>query len=487
MARNKKGWKTALVVGLSLLTVAGAAAAAFTLFEPSTTKKLGRTAWSVGAINSDGAVSSAAKTSIVSDAFGCDGLKVDVAEDEFKGTYSVYFYTLGGKYLNVADGLTADEDFESLNDYGVPLAATCRIVYKPTLEEGDKIYFWEVGGFADDMIVTYNREQDSVLESSTMDIAGVKGTVYSMTEYDGALYAGIGGSHLVTSINGSDWTKIPNVPCSGGQIRQLIEFEGLLYGLSTASNSGVFAYDKSVEGENKFVYYEGKYNDSEKVVGTYFSLHSSNIRNIAVLNGKLFAFGSSGIASGGAMEDNEYKRVDVGESNVYVMTDPGCWVALPSPGDAVAFRDAIYVDGTYIFVGADGAVFTTTDLSTWYDYSDEEYGHIISIYHDGQNFIFGGEGGKLYVGTTIDSMHKAYNNSTMVAEFVRMIEGYDGAVYACAYSASGENGELWKSEDHGATWRVIVDGMEGLYTLVVMRNTLYVGAKGATIYYLGDI
>lgn len=159
---NWKGLVSAIVAVLVFIGIVAGVAA----LVGNDTKTISSSAFSVGGLDSNGKYVSTNKTIVTKNAFECVGLRVEPDFDS-NVTYDVYYYDFNGKFIESKLGLTEiyDEDY--------PLAKLARIVIHPEIPEDTdlddfKIRFWEVGGIANGLKITVNKDQDYKYESGNL-------------------------------------------------------------------------------------------------------------------------------------------------------------------------------------------------------------------------------------------------------------------------------------------------------------------------------
>lgn len=464
---KKKGLKTVLVVLLSALTVAGGVAAATALIQPSETKEVGRLSWKVGGlVTTNGVEDEKAKTSIVmTKAVGARGLHVEVSEEAgFTGTYSVCYYTALGAKIDFAKDEAGSTNFSSSEDFANAYAVYAKVVYTPNLEEGkDRLYFWDVYNYTDDITVTYNRVQDGPAKNASFEPGIDVGNVYSIVGYNGDLYAVDGTGALFVSTNGGEyWALFGSQPFTSNVIvEELSIIDGKLYvptrsglvkTLDLSSNEATWEESNIIEGVNVSV------NHVKQVNGITFAL-CNTARGI-------YAFDE----------------------------DSNTWKTCLS-GSSFEVRDICYVNGKYIAVCDRGDDVNKTNIlisdnpfESWSSaLSDLELGDFRRIMHDGTHYILSGsdkdDAPVIYIGDDMANLHKATINSAITRGQVRDVESFDGKLFATIYSAADPNGEFLMSEDNGASWKVILDGVDDLWTLYNAGNRLFIGGHNAIYYF----
>lgn len=137
------------VVGLGAIMGVGAL---LNKAEEETTKVINPT-YAVGGLTEQGAYLDT-KTSIYTEnAFGCQGLDIEM---DFKNnvSYRVYFYDIDNNFLSSTDILTENYDETTTPEY----ASYARIVITPN--DDDSISWYEKNGYADQLTIEVNKEQN---------------------------------------------------------------------------------------------------------------------------------------------------------------------------------------------------------------------------------------------------------------------------------------------------------------------------------------
>ena len=143
--------KWVIVFVLLLGAIAAIAMLAVKLNRQTTVERIGAEAYSIGALDAEGAAAESEASIYTAKGFTVDGLKVTVADDA-KVTYTLYFYDAEGKFLSATEALS--------DDFGgtVPeTAETAKIVITPTADEDGKVSLTELFGYAGQVTVQVNR------------------------------------------------------------------------------------------------------------------------------------------------------------------------------------------------------------------------------------------------------------------------------------------------------------------------------------------
>lgn len=154
----KRKTKNILVIILSCLLIFGLVFGMVRLFknEPTTTQ-VSSSAYSVGALSSNGKYKESKSSIYTKDAIGCVGLNAKI---NFDATvkYQIFFYDSKDNYLSSTKELTTSYT-------GTPLLAKyCRIVITPN---GDSdIKFWEISKYAKQVKVSVNTNQKFKYENN---------------------------------------------------------------------------------------------------------------------------------------------------------------------------------------------------------------------------------------------------------------------------------------------------------------------------------
>lgn len=460
---KKKFWKTALIVGLSLLTVTGAVGAGIALTNLPETKEVGALSWKVGGLNDISGKETDDNTSIVmTKAVGMDGLNVEISEETgFTGTYKAYYYTENGSYLGCSEEYSTGAELQDT------FAATVKIVYTPELSLAGKerLYFWDVYDYADDLTVTYNREQGEVLGATHMRGEG-SSNFYSYATLGDKTYAITVKGEFYYSYDNIDWYRIEH-DFGAFNFSTICSQDGFLFVSDT--DKGFFKYTPATE-TSEDSWEEIQFVSGKTVKGLY---------EVKEVNGNVFALGlKSRLGYNMYMYDNEnssWTGIDIGDCT-YVL------------------EDMIYVNGEYVVVGRGGSIYSSEDLNTWVSYRNLRlYNNIFNVYHDGTCYMISGKdfdgNPYIYVGGDLKYLFRAETNSqSTTLTTVYDIESFNGKLFAVVNNfngTSGGEGELWMSEDHGGTWKVVVDSVNTLWSLYSTEDMLLIGTF-KQIYYLRE-
>ena len=176
--KSKKTWKNVLIIGLAVITLVGAIVGLSALFRKSeeTTKEINPT-YAVGGLTENGAYLETEESIYTEDAFECQGLDIEL---DFRSnvSYRVFFYDVRNDFLSSTAKLTSNYD-----ETTTPVIARyARIVITPN--EDNKISWYEKSGYANQLTISVNKEQDDAnlefISSNLFKYAG-QGTVNTET------------------------------------------------------------------------------------------------------------------------------------------------------------------------------------------------------------------------------------------------------------------------------------------------------------------
>lgn len=155
--KSKKMWRDILVITLSCIAIVGVFFGIFALSEKldeQTTRTI-HPSYGVGGLTEDGKYLETESSIYTKEAFECQGLNVKMA---FANTasYRIYFYDGDNNFIGATEIL--EENFDEKN---VPyFAEFARIVITP--DEDEKISLLEVSGYANQLTISVNKEQEEV-------------------------------------------------------------------------------------------------------------------------------------------------------------------------------------------------------------------------------------------------------------------------------------------------------------------------------------
>lgn len=168
--KNKSLWKKigigtcCGVLGLGAIMGVGAL---LNKAEETTTKNINPT-YAVGGLTEDGKYLETKGSIYTKNAFECQGLDIDFAFNN-NVSYRVFFYDNDGDFILASETLTDNYD-----EVETPINAdTARIVITPN--EDDKISWYEVNGYAKQLEIEVNKEQDK-LQFENKAVIGALGT-----------------------------------------------------------------------------------------------------------------------------------------------------------------------------------------------------------------------------------------------------------------------------------------------------------------------
>ena len=163
--KNKSLWKKIGIGAVAGVLGLGAVMGVGALLEKQeevTTKNI-HLSYEVGGLTEDGKYLETKESIYTKDAFECQGLDVDLAFNN-NVSYRVYFYDNDNNFLSSTDTLTENYDETTTPKY----ASYARIVVTPN--DDDKISWYEVNGYAKQLEIEVNKEQNPyVFYSSILD------------------------------------------------------------------------------------------------------------------------------------------------------------------------------------------------------------------------------------------------------------------------------------------------------------------------------
>lgn len=181
--KSKKTWKNVLIIGLAVITLVGAIVGLSALFRKSeeTTKEINPT-YAIGGLTEQGAYLETEESIYTEDAFECQGLDIEL---DFKSnvSYRVFFYDGENDFVSATSKLTKNYDETTTPER----VKTARIVITPN--DDTEIKWYEKSGYANQLTITVNKEQNYV-DPFTIDLFAVD------TNMIGQMYTGAVGSEL---------------------------------------------------------------------------------------------------------------------------------------------------------------------------------------------------------------------------------------------------------------------------------------------------
>ena len=188
--KSKKTWKQVLVIGLAVITIIGAIVGLSALFRKGEeTTKVVNPSYAVGGLTNDGKFLETEESIYTKDAFACKGLDVDIAFEN-NISYEIFFYNANGVFMEKTGTLT-----DSYSE-DIPFFATqCRIVITPN--EDDKISWFEKNGYANQLTISVDKEQETKVEEEySYDIFSLPQQKFYALENEGTFW----NSEEITSI-----------------------------------------------------------------------------------------------------------------------------------------------------------------------------------------------------------------------------------------------------------------------------------------------
>lgn len=151
--RYIKKSNSSLISAILVIALVIGAVGVFTSLGGKDTRTISSFAFSKGEIDSSGKVKDSNTAIYTTDMFACQGLTIEV-DFETSLKYAVYYYRQDGSFIGKTDLLNSlyekGEDFTS--------AKYARVVIYPELK-GEKINFWEVYGYANNLVITVSKDQ----------------------------------------------------------------------------------------------------------------------------------------------------------------------------------------------------------------------------------------------------------------------------------------------------------------------------------------
>lgn len=249
------------------------------------------------------------------------------------------------------------------------------------------------------------------------------------------IIAGIAGQ-MVYSINGIDWTLV--TPFTSDVIT------GLAYG-----NGRFVAVDST-----------GKIFSAALPSDTWSQVYTNSviIESVRYLNNRFIAVGENGFFAT--------------SSNALSWTQQ----TVPTTNTLI---DSAYGNGFYIVAGHAGTIMRSINLIDWFDCSISDFGDIRTTMFAGNGFVIGGQYGKIAYSTDGATWSMATNNTTSSVNWIRAFAYAEKRIYAVMYISTGA-GEIWVSQDNGATW-VVDKSVPGRLWCIIYGNGKFItsGDNGA--------
>ena len=142
-------WIVTLLVGLAL--IGAVIGLAIKLERQTSTTTIGGEAYSIGMLDSKGAIAESNQSIILRNAITTDGLSVKLGKDATV-KYQLFFYDKNGSFISASEQLTSD-----FNGSVPDNAETVKIMITPTADEDGKVSLIEVLGYANQLTVTVNK------------------------------------------------------------------------------------------------------------------------------------------------------------------------------------------------------------------------------------------------------------------------------------------------------------------------------------------
>lgn len=161
--KTKKTFKSVLSVVLLALVAFGSAVGISSLvkYRASDTKEV-NPSFSVGALDSSGEYVKSDESIYTKKSFACRGLSIEL-DEEFEGSYQVYFYDEDDEFVKASGEYTKSHDFAK----ELPGEAThARLLVTPELEKGEELNWYKAVKYARKLTVSVLKDQDTeVIES----------------------------------------------------------------------------------------------------------------------------------------------------------------------------------------------------------------------------------------------------------------------------------------------------------------------------------
>jgi|GEM_PF-1164748 len=175
--------------------------------------------------------------------------------------------------------------------------------------------------------------------------------------------------------------------------------------------------------------------------------------------------------------------VAVGESGFFAVSKEGKeWLQIPA-FTANTLIDSTCGDGYYIAVGASGTIFRSINLEEWQDCSLTDFGDIRTALFANGGFVVGGKSGNIAYSYDGESWEMATSSSASTVSWIRAFAYAETRLFAVMYTSNGK-GEIWLSEDGGATWTVAYEAAGRLWCISYGDGIFFTSGDSGAIYTL---
>ncbi len=174
--KSKKNWKSILLITLSCILLVGAIVGIASMFrEKEENTKVINPTFAVGGLTEQGGFLDTESSIYTKDAFSCKNVDVKITFNN-DISYRLFFYDENDDYLSSTYNLR-----ENYDETTTPLMArTCRIVITP--QNDDKISWYEINGYAKQIEISVDKEQDFTMENLFVARLDKTGVLYKNVE-----------------------------------------------------------------------------------------------------------------------------------------------------------------------------------------------------------------------------------------------------------------------------------------------------------------
>lgn len=165
--KSKSLWKKiglGVLAGVVLIGAVFGVTALFRKAEEETQKEISPS-YAIGGLTEDGAYLETKESIYTKDAFECKGLNVKLAFDN-NISYRIFFYDYGDNFVSSTSKLTTNYD----EDVSI-FVKSARIVITPN--EDSKISWYEKSGYAKQLTISVDKDQDSVPKTYELNMANI--------------------------------------------------------------------------------------------------------------------------------------------------------------------------------------------------------------------------------------------------------------------------------------------------------------------------
>ncbi len=166
--KSKSLWKKiglGVLAGVVLIGAVFGVTALFRKAEEETQKEISPS-WAIGGLTEDGAYLETKESIYTKDAFECKGLNIKMDFDN-NISYRIFFYDYNDDFVSSTENLTTNysEDVDLF-------VKSARIVITPN--EDSKISWYEKSGYAKQLTISVDKDQDSLPKTYEINMAGIE-------------------------------------------------------------------------------------------------------------------------------------------------------------------------------------------------------------------------------------------------------------------------------------------------------------------------